>query len=56
MSITPIFARVPRYIFAAVSEAMFLYEGVNLPDLFSNLIPVAIIGATVLHNTRYRSW
>lgn len=58
MSIAPIFARVPRYIFAVVSEAIlvrFLYEGVNLPDLFSNLIPVATIGA-VLRNTRYRSW
>ena len=36
MSIAPIFARVPRYIFAIVSEAMsvsILYETVNLPDL-----------------------
>jgi hypothetical protein len=36
MSIAPIFARVPRYIFAVVSEGMlvqFLYEAVDLPDL-----------------------
>ncbi|KAF4616628.1 hypothetical protein D9613_008793 [Agrocybe pediades] len=37
MSIHPFFARVPRYIFAIISEAL--------------LIPLAIVGARTFHNT-----
>lgn len=53
MTVTPVLARVPRYVYALISEAMsvllavlIVVVNISTHDLFVSLIPVAIVGAT----------
>lgn len=58
MAIAPIFAKVPRYVFALISTAMSVLAKCLASSsaliklcLYSSLIPVAIVGATRFYLT-----